>query len=90
MQNPVEVCRIITWRRNNGDTKTIEYYIGDDPAANASTWKKIASGDVWVNHVCTLILEEPLSSGRYLKLVMPDSNRYPNTSITEIDVYQFQ
>jgi hypothetical protein len=90
MKNPIEISKIVTWRRDIGDTKTIEYYVGNNPNASATTWTKIASGAVWNDdNVCTL-KPSNIVSGRYLKLVMPDSNRESIVSITEIDVYQFK
>ncbi|MDR2385943.1 MAG: Ig-like domain-containing protein [Tannerella sp.] len=91
MKEPVTIARIVTRRRNNGDTKTIEYYTGDEADANASTWKKITQGNYpqGQNSVIDLTLDatERLT-GRYLKLIVSDSYRIPFTAITEIDVYR--
>jgi hypothetical protein len=75
MKEPVEVARIATLRRSNGDTKTLQYFVGDNPDANAGTWVKIAEGmyaSTGANHTLTLDAAEPVT-GRYLKLVLPDS-----------------
>jgi hypothetical protein len=98
MQIPVEVCRVVTWRRDvfqngsdtSGDTKTVEYYISNNPDPNASTWTKITgSGNTWIEHVCTLDTD-PLISGQSLKLVCTESNRDGQTQICEVDVYKFE
>jgi hypothetical protein len=89
MQNPVEIYRLVTHRRDvfyNGtetsaDTKAVEYYISDD----ASGWTKIADVNTWVSHVNMTVLENPVS-GRYLKLVGTESNRLELINIVEVDV----
>ncbi|KAA6342734.1 hypothetical protein EZS27_009537 [termite gut metagenome] len=89
MKEPIEAGRIITQRRSNGDTKTLQYFIGNDPDPDAGTWTKIAEGayaSTTSAHSITLDVAEPVS-GRYLKLVLPDSNRVPFTAICEIDVF---
>jgi hypothetical protein len=89
MKEPVEIARIITQRRNNGDTRTLQYFVGDSPDADAGTWVKITEGayiSSSANHTLTLDVAEPVT-GRYLKLVLPDSFRNPFTAICEIDVY---
>jgi hypothetical protein len=89
MKEPVEVGRVVTVRRNNGDTKTVQYFVGDSPEANADTWVKIIEGayaSKTANHTLTLNATQ-FVTGRYLKFVMPDSYRDPFTGICEIDVY---
>ncbi|MDR1340160.1 MAG: Ig-like domain-containing protein [Prevotellaceae bacterium] len=91
MKKPVEIGRIVCQRRNNGDTKTLQYFVGDSPDANAGNWIKLVEGAYASNkadHTLTLDAPTPLS-GRYLKLVLPDSFRDPYTAICEIDVYGF-
>jgi hypothetical protein len=89
MKEPVEVARVVTQRRSNGDTKTLQYFVGDSPDANAGTWVKVAEGmyaSTTANHTLTSDAEEPVT-GRYLKLVLPDSYRDVFTAICEIDVW---
>jgi hypothetical protein len=89
MKEPVEVARIATQRRHNGDTKTLQYFVGDSPDVNASTWVKVVEGmyaSITAEHTLTLDAAEPLT-GRYLKLVLPDSYRDVFTAICEIDVW---
>jgi uncharacterized protein YjdB len=91
MQEPVEIVRVTTQRHTVGDTKTLQYFIGDDPDPNG-TWTKITEGayaSKTANHTLALDVAEPVS-GRYLKLVMTDSYRTPYTEICEIDVYKFE
>jgi hypothetical protein len=87
MKEPVEIVKIVTQR--GGDTRTLQYFVGDSSDANADTWVKIAEGiydSPSADHTLTLEIAEP-ATGRYLKLVLPDSFRYPYTSICEVDVY---
>jgi hypothetical protein len=89
MQNPVEVGKIDTWRRpfSVALAKSIEYYIGDSPDPNATTWTQIASGSSWVDDKNTLDITTP-ATGRYLKLLMNDSDYAGGVcAIAEIDVY---
>jgi hypothetical protein len=91
MKEPETVARIVTRRRNNGDTKTIEYYLGDEADVNSATWKKVTQGSYpqGQNSVIDLTLDATESlSGRYLKLIVSDSYRVPFTAITEVDVYR--
>ena len=89
MQTPRNISRVELYRRTgNKDTKSIELYVSDHPDANAAGWIKIG----------TVVFEEGDSSsitipgsidmkGRYLKLLLPDSNREPYTSVAEVYVY---
>lgn len=89
MQTPKNISRVELYRRTgNKDTKSIELYVSDHPDANAAGWIKIG----------TVVFEEGDSSsitipgsidmkGRYLKLLLPDSNREPYTSVAEVYVY---
>ncbi len=89
MQTPKNISRVELYRRTgNKDTKSIEIYVSDHPDANAAGWIKIG----------TVVFEEGDSSsitipgsidmkGRYLKLLLPDSNREPYTSVAEVYVY---
>jgi hypothetical protein len=98
MQLPLKVSRVDTWRRpgSYAATKTLQYYVGDNDDPDADTWVKLVEGAFPVGHPSTagpdkitLVAEEPVT-GRYLKLVMPDSFRAPGApyaQIGEIDVY---
>jgi hypothetical protein len=89
MKKPVEIARLITQRRSNGDTKTLQYFVGDSPDADRGVWTKVAEGafaSKTASHTLTLDVTKPLT-GRYLKLVLPDSFRVPFIAICEIDVY---
>ncbi|MDR0699380.1 MAG: Ig-like domain-containing protein [Tannerella sp.] len=89
MKEPQEVARIATLRRYNGDTRTLQYFVGDSPDPDGE-WVKIAEGAYESressNHTLTLDVATPVT-GRYLKLVLPDSFRDVYTAICEIDVY---
>lgn len=91
MTSPKRIAKIDTYKRpGNNDARTIEYYVGPDPDANAPTWTKIGEAQFvsGVNNI-ELTISDPSTtlSGRYLKLVLPDSNRDPFTSIAEIYIY---
>lgn len=90
MQTPKKISRVELYRRSgNNDTKSIDLYISDQPDENATGWIKI--GNVLFddgNSVSTTIPESiDTSKGRYLKLVLPDSNREPYTSVAEVYIY---
>jgi hypothetical protein len=89
MKVPLKVSKIVTQRRSNGDNKTLQYFVGDSPNASADTWVQVAEGvyeSKTANHTLTLDVTE-FVTGRYLKLVIPDSFRVPFSGICEIDVY---
>jgi hypothetical protein len=91
MKEQIEVARTTTQRRTNGDTKTVQYFVGDDLTNySALTWGvKIIEGafaSTTASHSLTLDAAEP-RSGQYLKLILPDTNRNPYNSIVEIDVF---
>jgi hypothetical protein len=67
----------------------VQYFVGDDPDADAATWVKIAEGAFSSGDKLTIDIPESVNTaqGRYLKLLLPDSNRDPFTSIAEVYVY---
>jgi hypothetical protein len=89
MGEPKEIARINTYRRNNNsDTKSVQYYVGNDPDPDAISWTKIAEGTFASGNLMTLQVSVP-TTGRYLKIYLPDSNNGQNTSIAEIDVFKY-
>jgi hypothetical protein len=91
MKGQVEVVRVATLRRSGRyqDTKSVQYFIGDNPDANSGTWTKITEGayaSTSADNTLTLSVANPVS-GQYLKLVLPDSFRSGLTAICEIDVW---
>jgi len=88
MKSPKNIVKFDIYRRHdNTDSKTVEYYVGDSPD-ESGTWTKIGSG-VFPSTGDKLEIEstDKVTKGRYLKLVLPDSNRNPFTSIAEIYPY---
>jgi hypothetical protein len=87
MQRQNTVIEIVTLRRN-GDCKTLRYFVGDSPDPNGA-WTKIAEGAYESNTSAhTLRLEvSTFVTGRYLKLVLPDSFRDNHIGVSEVDVY---
>jgi hypothetical protein len=83
------IHQIDTWRAGNTDANSIEYWTSDDPDSGASSWVKIAEG-VFSSDEDLLSLNlagSGVTTKRYLKLVLPDSNRVTYTSISEISIY---
>ena len=91
MTSPKKITKIETYRRpGNTDAKTIQYFVGPDPDVDATTWTKIGESEFvsGSDNIETLISNSSTTlSGRYLKLVLPDSNRDPFISIAEVYVY---
>ncbi|WP_423129889.1 DUF4998 domain-containing protein [Gaoshiqia sp. Z1-71] len=82
------VCKIETWRPGNDDANTVQYWTSNDPDPEASSWEKIAEGVFPDGDLLTLEFgDSGVSVKRYLKLVLPDSNRVTYTSISEVFLY---
>ena len=89
LKSAKNMSRIETYRAGNTDANTIQYWTSDDPDPDAASWKKIAEG-VYSSSGDVLALNLPgtgVTSKRYLKLVLPDSNRVTYTSISEVFIY---
>lgn len=90
MQTPKKISKVEIYRRAaNKDTKSIELYISDQPDANAGNWIKIGNGTFANGDILSIPIPELVDTkkGRYLKLLLPDSNREPYTSVAEIYLY---
>lgn len=91
MTSPKKIAKIEAYRRpGNGDAKTIQYFVGPDPDADATTWTKIGEAEFVSgrdNIEISISNSSSTLTGRYLKLVLPDSNRDPFTSIAEVYIY---
>lgn len=90
MQTPKKISKVEIYRRAaNKDTKSIELYISDQPDANAGNWIKIGNGIFADGDILSISIPESVNTekGRYLKLLQPDSNREPYTSVAEIYLY---
>jgi hypothetical protein len=87
MGAPVEISQIITIRRNNGDTKTLQYSVSNDP--DLEEWPVIAEGEYAAQgdgiHDLTLDATQTIKA-RYLKLFLAESFRAPFTGIAEVYV----
>ncbi|GHS96701.1 chitobiase [Bacteroidia bacterium] len=73
-------------RPGNPEVKTVQYYVGNDPDPDASTWVQIAEGIFTSGDLLTIEIPESINTrqGQYLKVVLPDSNGEPFTSLAEI------
>jgi hypothetical protein len=90
MTSSKRIIKIETYRRSgNTDTKTLQYFVGDNPDADAGTWVKIGEGAFTSGNILTIDIPSDVDTakGRYLKLLLPDSNRDPFISIAEIYLY---
>lgn len=90
MQTPKKISKVEIYRRAaNKDTKSIELYISDQPDANAGNWIKVGNGTFEDGNILSIPIPESVETkkGRYLKLLLPDSNREPYTSVAEIYLY---
>lgn len=90
MQAPKDISRLEIYRRaGNTNAKTVEIYVSDQPEADAAGWQKIGTGVFADGDATTVQIAESVDTtkGRYLKLLLPDSNRPPYTSIAEVFVY---
>jgi hypothetical protein len=87
---PYEIARIDTYRRRgNTNTRSVWYYVGDDPDPDAASWTKIAEGTYTSGDLLTLQVPESVA-GKYLKIYLPDSNSSIHTSVAEIDVFGYE
>ncbi|MFV0269217.1 MAG: DUF4998 domain-containing protein [Draconibacterium sp.] len=86
MKEELEITGIDIFRRsNNKDTKKVEYEISLDN----ENWAEIGAVDFPNNpnpNNKMLILDEP-ATGRYLKIIVSESNSYPHASLSEIVLY---
>jgi hypothetical protein len=90
MVSPQKINRTETYRRFNvANTKTVQYYVGNDPDPNATSWVKIMEGMFADSgDLLTLDALENTLQGRYLKMVLTDSyGGEPHAAISEIYVY---
>lgn len=88
MQSKKKISRIEIYRRaGNMDTKSVELYVSDQSDGNVSGWKKIGNGVFEDGDNISISIPELAEQGRYLKLLLPDSNNEPSTSVAEVYVY---
>ena len=90
MQTPKKISRVELYRRaGNTDTKSVELYVSDQPDANTGNWTKIGTAVFDEGDSSSITLPETTEAGkgRYLKLLLPDSNREPYTNVAEVYVY---
>lgn len=76
-------------RAGNTDSKSVELYVGNNPDADGAGWIQIATGAFSNGDNLELIIPESIdtSQSRYLKIILPDSNREPFTNLAEVYVY---
>lgn len=90
MQSEKKISRIEVYRRvGNTDTRSVELYVSDQPDGNAANWTKIGNGTFGDGDSMSILVLESVDTqkGRYLKMLLPDSNREPYTAVAEIYVY---
>lgn len=89
MKVPKNIVKFDMYRRpGNTDTKTVECYLGDTPDPDGE-WTKIGEGEYPNSRQDLIEIEttDKITTGRYLKLVVPDSYRAPYTNIAEVYPY---
>jgi hypothetical protein len=94
------LTKIETYRRISGvywaETKTVQYFVSDDPAPDAPTWALITEcefnstrGDD--KRTSMLLPDADTKRGRYLKILLPDNiaepGREPYVSLAEVYFY---
>lgn len=90
MRSQKKISKVEVYRRaGNTDTKSVELYVSDQPDGNTGNWIKIGNGTFVDGDSISILIPESVDTekGHYLKLVLPDSNREPYTSVAEIYVY---
>lgn len=90
MASPKEMSKIEVYRRSGTtDTKSVEIYVGNSPDATATDWVRLATGVFGEGDRLDLLIPESMNinQGRYLKILLPDSNREPFTNIAEAYIY---
>ncbi len=88
LKSAKEICQIDTWRPGNTDANTVQYWTSDDSDPDASSWGKIGEGVFSSDEdLLTISLNSVVTTKRYLKLVLTDSNRVTYTSISEVFLY---
>jgi hypothetical protein len=93
-----DIAKIVAYRRRkNTDTKTVQYFIGTDPAYDAASWQPIGeiefpaqTGSNSGGEILTLDIPESVNTrqGRYLKLYLPDSNN-SNEGVSLAEIYLY-
>lgn len=97
MKTTKKIAKLDTYRPYNdkgvliSDSKSVQYYISDSSDPSDASWTKIAEGAFVAgeDRVSLLIPEDVVVEGRYLKILLPDSNTAASkgfTSISEINV----
>lgn len=91
MMSSKKICQFDVYRRSGStDSKTVQLFVGTNQDPDAAGWVKVGEG-IFPAKGDKLQIEIPASvstdKGRYLKIVLPDSNRTPFTSIAEVYVY---
>ena len=87
MESPKQIASMDIYRRaGSGDTKTVQLFISNSSDPNSDDWLAIGEG-VFVSGDKITIESISDFAGRYLKILLPDSNRPPFTAVAEIYVY---
>lgn len=88
LTSPKKICKIDTWRRPAcSDSRSVQYWTSDD-YTDDSSWVEISEGMFVSGDLLTMDIPDPgVTTKRYLKILLPDSNRSPITNIAEISLY---
>lgn len=87
MSSPKKIAYFDIYRRSgSSDTKTVQLFVSDDSDPDSTDWIKIGEGMFGQGDKLTI---ESTDSGdkRFLKILLPDSNRPPFTGVAEVYVF---
>lgn len=90
MQSPKKMSKIEIYRRaGNTDAKSVRVFVNDDSDPAGKGWMQITEGTFGEGDAVQLSIPASVATtkGRYLKILLPDSNRDPFISIAEVYVY---
>ncbi|HAR39113.1 MAG: hypothetical protein A2W86_10815 [Bacteroidetes bacterium GWD2_45_23] len=87
MQSTKTIAFMEVYRRKNStDTKTVQIFLSNDPDPESLEWVLAGEGQYTTGDKLRVDVT-PGSSGRYMKIYLPDSNRDPFTNVAEVYVY---
>jgi hypothetical protein len=73
--------------RSATTTKTVQYFVSNDPNPNATSWVKIMEGTFGSGNPLTINATTNIITGRYLKIFLPNSNWNQLINVVEINVF---
>lgn len=90
MQTSKNISKVEIYRKaGSKDTKSVELYVSAKEDSHSSDWTKIGTAKFIDGDNTSIEIPKDINSniGRYMKILLPDSNREPYTSVAEVYVY---